>query len=230
MISIHFIEGSASGSAFGFFAVNDENNTYDKNEQLDHATVTQGETIKLTHYRASQGDNYNSRFDTVGNKELYWVEQGDESYNVEVEDENGNWYRDGFGGLTADAFKTNANGEIVIDTTYIEPGTYYIAARGGFTAGNGQAGSDGFVSRGAEAGPAYFVLTVEEADVQLGDVTGDGEIDTEDAGVIIDFYYGVIDLTAEQRMAADVNGDGIVDTEDAGLLIDYYYGLVDSLT
>ena len=232
VISIHFIEGSASGSAFGFFAVNDENNTYDKNEQLDHATVTQGETIKLTHYRASQGDNYNSRFDTVGNKELYWVEQGDESYNVEVEDENGNWYRDGFGGLTADAFKTDANGEIVIDTTYIEPGTYYIAARGGFTAGNGQAGSDGFVSRGAEAGPAYFVLTVEpgaEPEITMGDLTGDGVVDTEDAGVIIDYYYGIRELTSEQLKAADVNGDGVVDTEDAGKVIDYYYGLIPGL-
>ena len=232
VISIHFITGSASGSAFGFFAVNDENNTYDKNEQLDHATVTQGETIKLTHYRASQGDNYNSRFDTVGNKELYWVEQGDESYNVEVEEENGNWYRDGFGGLTADAFKTNANGEIVIDTTYIEPGTYYIAARGGFTAGNGQAGSDGFVSRGAEAGPAYFVLTVEpgaEPEITMGDLTGDGVVDTEDAGIIIDYYYGIRELTSEQLKAADVNGDGVVDTEDAGKVIDYYYGLIPGL-
>ena len=60
-------------------------------------------------------------------------------------------------------------------------------------------------------------------------MTGDGEIDTEDAGVIIDFYYGVIDLTAEQRMAADVNGNGVVDTEDAGKVIDYYYGLIPGL-
>ena len=166
VISIHFITGSASSSAFGFFAVNDENNTYDKTEQLDRATVHQGESIKLTHYVASQGEKYSSRFDPAANKALYWVEQGNESSNVEVGDEeegtNGSWHRDGFGSLTAEAFKTDANGEIVIDTTHVEPGTYYIAAQGGFTAGDGKPGSDGFVSRGAEAGPAYFVLTVEE--------------------------------------------------------------------
>ena len=177
VISIHFIEGAASGSAFGFFAVNDENNTYDKNEQLDYATVTQGESIKLTHYVASQGDNYSSAFNAVINKDLYWVEQGEESYNVEITDEEegttGNWYRDGFGSLTAETFKTDENGEIVIDTTNIAPGTYYIAAQGGFTAGTGKPGSDGFVSRGAEAGPAYFVLTVEEAEEKSDTVHAD---------------------------------------------------------
>lgn len=224
VMSVHLIEGGASGSAFGFFAVNDEDHTYDGTELRDRATVKQGEKIKLNLYWGDQGENYTTSFLTGPNKNLYWVEAGDEQVDVRQ------WSRDDFGAMTAQTLITDENGAITVDTTGLEPGTYYIAAEGGFTQGSGKPGADGFVSRGAEAGPAYFVLTVEEADVQLGDVTGDGEIDTEDAGVIIDFYYGVIDLTAEQRMAADVNGDGIVDTEDAGLLIDYYYGLVDSLT
>lgn len=224
VMSVHLIEGGASGSAFGFFAVNDEDHTYDGTELRDRATVKQGEKIKLNLYWGDQGENYTTSFLTGPNKNLYWVEAGDEQVDVRQ------WSRDDFGAMTAQTLITDENGAITVDTTGLEPGTYYIAAEGGFTQGSGKPGEDGFVSRGAEAGPAYFVLTVEEADVQLGDVTGDGEIDTEDAGVIIDFYYGVIDPTAEQRMAADVNGDGIVDTEDAGLLIDYYYGLVDSLT
>ncbi|MBR2422072.1 MAG: dockerin type I repeat-containing protein [Oscillospiraceae bacterium] len=224
VLSLHLIEGSASGSAFGFFAVNDEDHTYDGTELRDRATVKQGEKIKLNLYWGDQGENYTTSFLTGPNKNLYWVEAGDEQVDVRQ------WSRDNFGAMTAQTLITDENGAITVDTTGLEPGTYYIAAEGGFTQGSGKPGEDGFVSRGAEAGPAYFVLTVEEADVQLGDVTGDSAIDTEDAGVIIDFYYGVIDLTAEQRMAADVNGDGIVDTEDAGLLIDYYYGLVDSLT
>lgn len=224
VLSLHLIEGSASGSAFGFFAVNDEDHTYDGTELRDRATVKQGEKIKLNLYWGDQGENYTTSFLTGPNKNLYWVEAGDEQEDVRQ------WSRDDFGAMTAQTLITDENGAITVDTTGLEPGTYYIAAEGGFTQGSGKPGADGFVSRGAEAGPAYFVLTVEEADAQLGDVTGDGEIDTEDAGVIVDFYYGVIDLTAEQRMAADVNGDGIVDTEDAGLLIDYYYGLVDSLT
>ena len=224
MLSVHLIEGSASGSAFGFFAVNDEDHTYDGTELRDRATVKQGEKIKLNLYWGDQGENYTTSFLTGPNKNLYWVEAGDEQVDVRQ------WSRDDFGAMTAETLVTDENGAVTIDTTGLEAGTYYIAAEGGFTQGSGKPGEDGFVSRGAEAGPAYFILTVEEADVQLGDVTGDGRIDTEDAGVIIDFHYGVVDLTAEQQMAADVNGDGIVDTEDAGLLIDYYYGVIESLT
>ena len=227
VISIHFITGSASGSSFGFFAVNDENNTYDGTEQKDHATLKQGETLKLTHYIASQGDNYTTAFVTGGSKDLYWVEQGNESYNVEVEldGEGGNWYRDGFGTMTADAFKTNENGEIIIDTTNLEPGTYYIAARGGFVEGSGEAGSDGFVSRGAESGPAYFTLTVEESDeINLGDINNDSIVDVLDANLVVSFIAGKVQLTAAQEAAADADGSGAVDLNDAALIVAVAYG------
>ena len=229
VVSIHFIEGSASGSSFGFFAVNDDNNTYDETEQKDQATVKQGESIKLTHYIASQGDNYTTDFVTGGNKNLYWVEQGNESYNVEIEDEEegtiGNWYRDGFGAMTADNFRTDANGEIVIDTTGMEPGIYYIAARGGFVEGSGKPGSDGFVSRGSESGPAYFTLIVEENDQRTpGDINNDGAVDVLDANLVVSALSGKFELTAVQQAAADVDGSGAVDLRDADLIVAKAYG------
>ena len=60
--------------------------------------------------------------------------------------------------------------------------------------------------------------------MKLGDVNEDGEIDTQDAGLIISYYYGNIELTEQQMTVADVNGDGEIDTQDAGLIISYYYG------
>ena len=62
--------------------------------------------------------------------------------------------------LLAENFKTDGNGEIIIETDGLEPGIYYIGAAGGFREGSGVPDSAGFVSNGAEGGPAYFKLTV----------------------------------------------------------------------
>lgn len=68
---------------------------------------------------------------------------------------------------------------------------------------------------------------VPSGDTALGDVNGDGEIDTQDAGLIISYYYGNVEFTEKQMTDADVNKDGEVDTQDAGLIISYYYGNID---
>ena len=194
VLTLHFIEGAANGSAFGFFAADDTDNTYDGNEQKDYATVKAGETITLTNYIGSQGPNYTTAFITGANKELYWVEAGAESAVVAV-GEDGNWSREGFGNMTAEQFKTDENGVVTLDTTGMKPGTYYIANHGQFYKGNGTADSAGFVSNGAEAGPSYFVLTIEPgatAQITYGDVNGDGEVLPNDAMLILQFAGGDI--------------------------------------
>jgi len=65
------------------------------------------------------------------------------------------------------------------------------------------------------------------AEIQIGDVDLDGYVDTQDAGLVISYYYETAELTAEQISKADVNGDGQVDTDDAGLIISYYYGNIE---
>ena len=86
------------------------------------------------------------------------------------------------------------------------------------------------MTAGVESSTPMTTLTVsigqEEPDVQLGDVNGDGWVDTEDAGMVIDYYYGIRELAEEQLLSADVNKDGWIDTEDAGKIIDYYYGII----
>ena len=62
--------------------------------------------------------------------------------------------------------------------------------------------------------------------IALGDVNGDGEIDTADAALAYGYYNGKAELTAEQLVRADVNGDGTVDTADAALIYAYYNGKI----
>lgn len=58
----------------------------------------------------------------------------------------------------------------------------------------------------------------------FGDVNGDGNIDTSDAGLIIDYENFLLDwdpvTDAVLFKAADLNGDGNVDSSDAGIIVD----------
>lgn len=64
-------------------------------------------------------------------------------------------------------------------------------------------------------------------DMVMGDLNGDGEVNTIDASAIISYYYGKIELTADQISVADVNKDGEIDTIDASMVISYYYGKIE---
>jgi len=74
--------------------------------------------------------------------------------------------------------------------------------------------------------------TVERyAVILFGDVNGDGNIDTSDAGLIVDYENFLVlwdqPADAVYRKAADLNGDGNADTADAGLIVDYENFLLD---
>ena len=235
VLSVHFIGDSANGSGFGFFAVNDTNNTYDGNETLGYAEVKAGESIMLTNYVGMQGNNYSTKYVNGANKDLYWVEADEVSARVDIndpEDERyGSWNREGFGNMTADEFRTDVNGSVTLDTTGMEPGTYYIALHGEFHKGDGTADAGGFVSNGAESGPSYFVLEIKEGDaaeVLLGDVNEDGEVDSLDATLAYAIYNeAMTDVTEAQQEAADVNKDGTVDSHDATLIYAFYNEAID---
>lgn len=55
----------------------------------------------------------------------------------------------------------------------------------------------------------------------LGDVTGEGNIDTDDAIAIFDHMVEISVLTGDKLLAADVSKDGNVDTDDAIDIFDY---------
>lgn len=64
--------------------------------------------------------------------------------------------------------------------------------------------------------------------IRLGDVSGNGEINSNDAFYIEGYLIGIWDLAPEQFWAADVNGDGVVDELDEDLVSQYADGLIDN--
>lgn len=75
---------------------------------------------------------------------------------------------------------------------------------------------------------AEITVTVTPS-AELGDVNGDGYIDSADAMLCLRSAVGLTELTAEQKSAADVNKDGFVDAGDAIKILRYDAKLIDSL-
>lgn len=67
-----------------------------------------------------------------------------------------------------------------------------------------------------------------EAGYTLGDVNGDGSVDTSDALLALRIYVGTYSATDVQRKAADVSKDGVIDTTDALLMLRFYVGNIKS--
>lgn len=63
---------------------------------------------------------------------------------------------------------------------------------------------------------------VKVCDYIIGDVNGDGKVNTRDNAVLIQYLNGW-DITIDEKVA-DVNGDGKVNTRDNALLIQYLNG------
>ena len=64
-----------------------------------------------------------------------------------------------------------------------------------------------------------------EGSVLMGDVNGDGQIDTTDAKIIMQYDLGMPNIDID-LLAADVNGDGVVDTTDAKLIMQLDVGII----
>lgn len=75
---------------------------------------------------------------------------------------------------------------------------------------------------------AEVTVTVT-ATPQLGDVNGDGYIDSADAMLCLRYSVGLEELSEEQEKAADVNHDSFVDAGDAIKILRYDAKLIDSL-
>lgn len=67
-----------------------------------------------------------------------------------------------------------------------------------------------------------------DAGYTLGDVNGDGSVDTSDALLALRIYVGTYSATDVQRKAADVSKDSVIDTTDALLMLRFYVGNIKS--
>lgn len=61
----------------------------------------------------------------------------------------------------------------------------------------------------------------------LGDVDGSGEINMDDAALLIRYCNNLITLTDEQKAASDLDGNGEINMDDAALLIRYCNNLLE---
>ena len=232
VISVHMITGNASGSRFGFFVANDTDKKFTEDDVVDSYEVDQGEKVELTLYWTATTGDYSTGYETIANKELYWIDEGNATNTNDVR----TWNKTKLGVEPAPVdpeeedesepvMYTNSNGIVTISTVGVEPGTYYIAAPGGWTAG-GAVDNAGFTSAGGETGPAVFKLTVHPYEGKLGDVDGDTVITGADAALVSRY---VANLTTDvNESEADVDGDGFVTGADAALISRYVANLIDS--
>lgn len=71
-------------------------------------------------------------------------------------------------------------------------------------------------------------ITPAKPQVTLGDVDGNGEINMDDAALLIRYCNNLTILTDEQKAAAELNGNGEINMDDAALLIRYCNNLLAS--
>lgn len=73
-----------------------------------------------------------------------------------------------------------------------------------------------------------FTVTVQESTGLLGDVNGDGKINSTDAMLILQHSVKIISLTPEQQLRADVTRDGNVNSTDAMRILQYAVKIITS--
>jgi len=71
-----------------------------------------------------------------------------------------------------------------------------------------------------------FVLTINEQEVLMGDVNGDGQITAQDASLVLQHVAGKTPLNDNVKKVADVNGDGEVTAQDASLILQNVAGKI----
>ncbi|MBQ9949947.1 MAG: dockerin type I repeat-containing protein [Clostridia bacterium] len=80
--------------------------------------------------------------------------------------------------------------------------------------------------RYAMAGSLCEEAKVPGSDILIGDVTGDGNVNTGDAVMILKYAAGLAELDEEQAQAADTTGDGTVNTGDAVAILKFAAGII----
>ena len=75
---------------------------------------------------------------------------------------------------------------------------------------------------------AEIELTISGQAYKLGDVDGDGDINTLDAALLYAYVNGRITLNAEQLARGNVTGEGEINTLDAALIYAFVNGRISS--
>ena len=63
-----------------------------------------------------------------------------------------------------------------------------------------------------------------------GDVNCDGEVNSQDAALILQYIVGLIELESDGLESGDVDNNSSINSQDAALILQYIVGLIDELT
>ena len=74
---------------------------------------------------------------------------------------------------------------------------------------------------------AECIITVTKGDAVLGDLNGDGKVNTADAVIVLKISAGMVALDEKYQAAGDCNRDGKVNTADAVLILKYSAGMIE---
>ena len=86
--------------------------------------------------------------------------------------------------------------------------------------------SDGIDIRSDMQITALYEKIPEQPEIIIGDLNGDGKVNTADAAIVLKFAAGIVTLDADMQKAGDCNHDGKVNTADATLILKYAAGMI----
>lgn len=226
-LTVHMITGAGSGSRFGVFVYNDTNGKFNVNTDERHRiSVPQGQSFDLTLYWTGNGSNYSTTYTVQPYNSVYWIKADEATSDIR------HWNRTALSNIpTADldgeepeeeedllatALQTDENGIVHIDTSGLEPGTYYIAAPGAYSETGGMDAKN--QSAPAEAGAALFTVEVRKVSGAVGDVNEDGKINAKDSVQVLRHAAKKVVLAMD---IADVNNDNKINAKDAAMILRY---------
>ena len=189
-LSIHNIESedeTITGSSFAYFTVENE---------VNYATVKQGESVILNLKYTTPGDNYVTTSVNGAGIKVYYTSSPAES--------PASWTSIG---------TTDSLGNITIDTSNLAAGTYYV--------GTDSAEADFFSNLEHAPGVMKLTITENDSDIVYGDANGDDVINSADAALVLRYAANKISDSDMNTAATDVNGDGTINSADAALILRY---------
>lgn len=132
----------------------------------------------------------------------------------------------GTAALTATVAPANATVKTLIWTSD-DPGIASVSRTGIVTAVS--VGTTKIHATSVDGNHSAEITVTVTPNAELGDVNGDGYIDSADAMLCLRYSVGLKELTEEQKRAANVNHDSFVDAGDAIKILRYDAKLIESL-
>ena len=101
----------------------------------------------------------------------------------------------------------------ILGGTELTDGTYYV-----------KIGGENIAEDGIIVEKFTITTTAAGVEVQLGDTTGEGDVDVSDINPIIQHILGAATLTGQTAFQADTTGEGDIDVSDINPIIQHILG------